>query len=83
MLDYAEIKSAVILVSLLRLNRVLLIGRVNVILSLITSKYPNTIKIISLIKSFGMLFFVWHLSSTMWMWFNLYVILTHLIKVTY
>ena len=68
-----NIEDPIVLISILRLNRIILLTRVNGILALVTTKYPKIMKFISVLKPLGFLFFIWHLTSCMWMWFNLAV----------
>mmetsp|Transcript_7218 Transcript_7218/g.6495 ORF Transcript_7218/g.6495 Transcript_7218/m.6495 type:complete len:80 (-) Transcript_7218:617-856(-) len=57
----------------MRMNRVVLVLRAPAMLQLITSKYPKVMRYLGIVKPLGFLFFIWHLASTAWMWFNIFI----------
>jgi len=68
-----DVKEPEVLISLLMLNRLLLLRRLPHIQNVITSEYPDFMKFLTVFNPLALLFFIWHMSSTMWMWFNLVI----------
>mmetsp|Transcript_26557 Transcript_26557/g.23538 ORF Transcript_26557/g.23538 Transcript_26557/m.23538 type:complete len:167 (+) Transcript_26557:2048-2548(+) len=73
-LDFTGTTEPLLLLAFLRLNRVILIFRMPGILAMISSRYPRFMKYIAFFKPTSFLFFVWHFSSCIWIFFNLYEI---------
>ncbi len=55
----------------LRMNRVLLVKRLQPQLSLFGSQFPKLTSVINLIKPILFLAFVWHFASCLWSWLDL------------
>ena len=58
------------IIDILRINRVLLIGRLESLLTMFASNLPQTMKYITFLKPIVYLAFVWHATSCLWIWFD-------------